>query len=230
MCFGCTRESIVEGRWTRELPEKIENEEFKEYYYCRHLADASRIPDENLVDDLVLKELYNEDNIKYRREEAIRLLIEEKKENSIMCTYCNVRDCVVHLVLGHTIGSKKTKEIYKDDLAIKVIKQIEEDFESHDDKLSSSDVYRYTFFYSISGNKSEFDKKYLIAKALPYAIIYEIVSYFQLYELISRENFFNRPFVKYVMEGKENKTELDEYWIEKIKNKWDKKEEMNSKK
>jgi hypothetical protein len=221
MCFGCLRNRIINGSWTND-------EETCKMY--SKLSDKAGSSDENLVDELVLKELYCEDNIKYRKEDVIVNITEENKYKDLPYLYCDIRATITYLVLGHTIGTEKTKEMYKDDLAIKVIKQIEEDFESHDDKLDDNLVVPYVYFYSITEPNSGIDKKYVTSKALSYIIIYEIVSYFQLYDLISREHFFNRPFVKYVMEGKENKTELDEYWIEKINNKWDKKEEMNSKK
>ncbi len=216
MCFGCVKNRIINGTWTKE------EENFKMY---SKLSNAASSPDENLVDSLVLKELYNPDNIKYRKE---GVLTEENNED-LPYLYCDVRACITYLVLGYTVGYKRKKEIYKDDLAIAVIKQIEEDFESHSSsvKLEILDLINpYIYFYSVSTPNSGIDKKYLTPKALPYVIIYEIICHFQLYELISREHFFNRPFVKYVME-KENRSELDEYWIEQIVNKWNKKEETN---
>lgn len=208
---------IINGTWTKEIKEEENSKMYNK------LSNAASSPDENLVDSLVLKELYNPENIKYRKEDI-------NTEEELTYLYCDVRACITYLVLGYTVGYKRTKEIYKDDLAIAVIKQIEEDFESHTSKIQILDLINpYIYFYSVSTPDSGIDKKYLTSKALPYVIIYEIICHFQLYELISHEHFFNRPFVKYVMEEKEeeNKSELDKYWIEQIVNKWNKKEETN---
>ena len=212
--------NIINGTWTKEIKEEENSKMYSK------LSNAASSPDENLVDSLVLKELYNPENIKYRKEDI-------NTEEELTYLYCDVRACITYLVLGYTVGYNRTKEIYKDDLAIAVIKQIEEDFESHTSKIQILDlIIPYIYFYSVSTPDSEIDKKYLTPKALPYVIIYEIICHFHLYELISREHFFNRPFVKYVMEEKEeeNKSELDKYWIEQIVNKWNKwnkKEETN---
>jgi len=204
MCFGCVRNRIISKKWNKE--EKVYDE-----MYNKLSNSLINIDEINIQTTLSgnpigpLKELYNSENIKYRKDVYTGehgLLNEDQEELAKL--YCDIRMCITCLLLGYNEG--------KDELALEVMKKINSEFSENEYKESK--INPYVYFYSVS---KEIDKysQYLSPEALVYVIIYEIICHFQESELGSYEEFLARPFVDYFLRVVEKNSD-NEYWIEMI--------------
>lgn len=158
MCLGCYMKfSIVDGdKYVKEV-----NAE-----YIQKSLNVSKLflsvnLDENLIDECILGILSDPIHKNYR----INEVYENKNDiEELTWFYSSLRMCIIGLILFNTVGEKKSRKWFKDELAIKVMETVMNEFNQKPEKHT---IDAFSYFECIRGDS--IDKKYFNLQNLVYA-------------------------------------------------------------